>query len=210
MPKSLQQTFRTPGHLVTNHRPLLVCPHCALPFAEAPPAPFARQRCAGCGFTQHRNPAPGITLLLHSPAGKVLVGKRTESARYGGQWCLPGGYIEEEETFIDTAHREALEETGLDIALQGIINIVSNHLAPGHHTLVIVLLGVVVGGRQAAGDDLMELRWIDRHEHQGLAYAFEADQRIIDGFFAGDLHLLPIDRQAEARWATMQREPRDL
>lgn len=200
---SLQQTFRVPDHQLADPRPLLVCPHCTLPFAEATPPPFARQRCARCGYIHYRNPAPGITLLLHSPAGEVLVGRRAAGARYGGLWCLPGGYIEEEETFIDTAHREAREETGLDIRLQGIINVVSNHLEHGHHTLVIVLLGVVAGGKQVAGDDLIELRWINRQAHHRLTYAFEADQRIIDGFFAGDLHLLPIDQRAESHWPTV-------
>ena len=132
--------------------------------------------------------------------GKVLIGKRVETARFGGQWCLPGGYIELEESFIDTAHREVREETGLDIRVQGIINVVSNRLDDCHHTLVIVLLGVVVGGNQAAGDDLIELRWVDRQQHQSMAYAFAADQRIIDAYFAGDLVVLPIDAAAEEAW----------
>lgn len=202
----LLQSFCTSGHGAANAQRFQYCPRCATPFGAKQLRPFERQRCGACGYTHFLNPAPGITIILHSPAGRVLIGKRAATARYGGQWCLPGGYIEYEESFIDTAHREVREETGLDIRLQGIVNVVANRLDDRHHTLVIVLLGEVVGGRQAPGDDLVELRWVDRQEHHTLSYAFAADQRIIDGYFAGELLVLPIDAVAEASWAVPQRE----
>ena len=62
---------------------------------------------------------------------------------------------------LQTAHREVLEETGLKIRIEGIINVVSNHLDDLHHTLVIVLIGDVLGGYQNPQDDLTELKWID-------------------------------------------------
>ena len=74
------------------------------------------------------------------------MGKRCTTASYGGLWCLPGGYIEFEESFIEAAHREVFEETGLEIELEGVINVVSNLLDEQHHTLVIVLVGRVMGG----------------------------------------------------------------
>nr|WP_320012499.1 NUDIX domain-containing protein [uncultured Desulfobulbus sp.] len=146
----------------------------------------------------HLNPAPGTTIILHTPEGKILVGKRLPTASYGGLWCLPGGYIEFEESFIEAAHREVLEETGLEIEVEGVINVVSNLLDESHHTLVIVLLGRVTGGHESAGDDLAILRWVTQEEHEHIIYAFEADKRIIDVFFAGGYHLLPIDPKAEA------------
>lgn len=129
----------------------------------------------------------------------MLIGKRRETARYGNTWCLPGGYIEYEESFISTAHREVLEETGLEVRINGIVNVVSNQLDGIHHTLVIVLIGDALGERHAPGDDLTELKWIDRTSHQGIEYAFEADKRIIDCYFAGALQMLPIDSRIE-RW----------
>lgn len=196
----LYQHFSTSSAQAVNNQRLHYCPRCATAFAKAPLHHGARQQCAACGYTRFLNPAPGITIILHAPEGCVLIGKRADAARYGGRWCLPGGYIEFEESFIDTAHREVREETGLDIRVQGIVNVVSNQLDDYHHTLVIVLLGVVSGGWQAPGDDLIELRWVDRAAHQHTDYAFAADQRIIDGFFAGNLAMLPIDETAEQRW----------
>lgn len=45
----------------------------------------------------------------------------------GGQWCLPGGYIELE-GIVHRYRATASAETGLDIRVQGIINVVLNRL----------------------------------------------------------------------------------
>lgn len=193
----LHQSFRSSGSKAANNRWLRYCPYCAAPFRATALQPFARQHCTRCGYIHHLNPSPGITIILHANDNTILIGKRVTKARYGGLWCLPGGYIEYEESFIETAHREVREETGLEVRLQGIVNVVSNHLDDLHHTLVIVLLGTVIGGDEAAGDDLEALRWITQEQHLQIPYAFEADQRIIDVFFSGNFSLLPIDQGAE-------------
>jgi 8-oxo-dGTP pyrophosphatase MutT (NUDIX family) len=193
----LYQNFHTSGPRAANNRRLRFCPECGTPFAGTLLQPFHRQQCGSCGYRHYLNPAPGITTILHSTDNRILIGKRSPAARYGNLWCLPGGYIEYEESFIETAHREVREETGLEISLEGVINVISNRLDDFHHTLVIVLLGTVVGGDEAAGDDLVELRWVDQEEHRQTPYAFEADRRIIDSFFAGRLAVLAIDQQAE-------------
>ena len=189
--------FHTSSSQATDKRRLRFCPLCGTPFSEEPLTPFARQHCSACGYTHYLNPAPGTAVLVHAQDGRVLIGRRAQNARYGGSWCLPGGYVEYEESFLATAHREMREETGLDITLQGIASVVSNQLDDCHHTLVIVLIGVVCGGEPAPGDDLVELRWISREEHAHMTYAFHADAEIIDSFFRGNLHILPVqDPQA--------------
>jgi len=195
----LYQVFSHSGPLAGNNRRLRHCPQCGARFAERVLARFERQRCDRCAAVHHLNPAPGITMLVRSAAGEILIGRRRATARYGNRWCLPGGYIEYEESFIDTARREVREETGLEVRIDGIVNVVSNHLDDCHHTLVIVLLGEMVAGSPEPGDDLTALKWIDRHAHAGIDYAFEADRRIIDGYFAGGLQMLPIDARIEQR-----------
>lgn len=54
----------------------------------------------------------GAGLLLLTPHGTALFIRRSESGDHSGEWCLPGGGIEEGETAEDAACREAREEIG--------------------------------------------------------------------------------------------------
>ena len=60
------------------------------------------------------NPRVGIGVLIQNSKGEVLFGKRMGS--HGeGEWCFPGGHLDFGETIFDTAKRETLEETGLEV-----------------------------------------------------------------------------------------------
>lgn len=192
-PIHLQQVFSHSSDLAANNRRLAFCPACGTAFTGERLDKFERQRCPHCHRVQYLNPAPGVAVLIRDHQQRILIGRRSETTTYGGKWCLPGGYIEYEETFIEAAHREVLEETGLTIRLQGIINVVSNHLDDCHHTLVIVLVAERLAGEAVPGDDITELRWISDIEHRSIPYAFEADQRIIDCALTGHLPVLPVD-----------------
>lgn len=54
--------------------------------------------------------AAGILLL--SASGQALFLKRSAAGDHAGEWCLPGGKIEGDETPEDAARREFAEETG--------------------------------------------------------------------------------------------------
>lgn len=53
--------------------------------------------------------------FIFSGDGKLLIGKSIKGGAYDGQWIIPGGGIEENETKREALIREILEETGLDI-----------------------------------------------------------------------------------------------
>jgi ADP-ribose pyrophosphatase YjhB (NUDIX family) len=109
--------------------------------------------------------------------GYVLLGKRAGS--FGkGKWGLPQGYIEFEEDFLTAAKREVKEETGLVVEIRAILNVVSNFLSPGIHTLAIILLASVKTGEPRAADDLEALDWFPLSGPLPKM-AFEADEHII-------------------------------
>ncbi|MCY4231495.1 MAG: NUDIX hydrolase [Alphaproteobacteria bacterium] len=81
------------------------------------------------------------------------------------QWSIPGGKQERGETVRDAAHREIREETGVEIALIGLVDVVdgirrdNTGAAVSHYTL-IDFAAEWVSGEAVAGDDAAEARWI--------------------------------------------------
>jgi ADP-ribose pyrophosphatase YjhB (NUDIX family) len=133
------------------------CPACGAPMTTIQSGGRLRQACPGCGFVQHRNPAPAVSVLV-AEGERVLLGKRKGNPGRG-TWALPSGYIDFEEDFLAAAIREAKEETGLEVALGSILNVTSSFVSPSFHFLGIYLLARATGGELAAGDDLEEVRW---------------------------------------------------
>jgi 8-oxo-dGTP diphosphatase len=133
------------------------CPFCRTPLILAESDHRLRSTCPGCGFVQHRNPAPTVSVLVVD-GDRVLLGKRGGSPGKG-TWSLPSGYIDYEEDFLTTAIREAKEETGLDVEIRSIINVVSSFVSPRFHFLGIYVVARVAGGELGAGDDLEAVEW---------------------------------------------------
>jgi 8-oxo-dGTP diphosphatase len=167
------------------------CPFCGTQMALKEKGGRARLACPGCGFVQYRNPVPAVVVLIDHE-GCVLLGKRRGGSG-AGKWGLPQGYVEVDEDFITAAIREVKEETGLDVEIRSIINVVSNLLSPGLQTLAIVLPAGVVAGELCAGDDLETLVWVPLEEPLP-EIAFEADEYIIERYRQTKLERgLPVD-----------------
>jgi 8-oxo-dGTP diphosphatase len=168
-----------------------ICPFCGTQLTLKDAGGKTRPACLACGFIQYRNPLPGVVVLIEED-GFVLLGKR--NSEYGsGLWCLPQGFIEYEEDFLSAAIREVNEETGLEVEIQTIINVTTNFLAPGLHTLAVILQAVIVAGEPCAGDDMATLEWFPLNGPLP-ALAFEADGHIIERYRVMKLECgLPVD-----------------
>jgi ADP-ribose pyrophosphatase YjhB (NUDIX family) len=55
--------------------------------------------------------------VITDDQGRILLQRRTDS----GNWALPGGAMEMNESLTDSVIRETREETGLDIEVTGIV-----------------------------------------------------------------------------------------
>jgi 8-oxo-dGTP diphosphatase len=166
------------------------CPLCGTRLLLKEKGGRKRPACPNCGFVQFRNPVPGVVVVLEQD-GTVLLGKR--KGGFGeGKWGLPQGYIEFDEDFLTAAIREVKEETGLEVEIRSIVNVVSNLLSPRLQTLAIVLLATVVAGELCAGDDLETLEWVSLSGPLP-DMAFEADVHIIERYQKKKLAGLPVD-----------------
>ena len=76
-----------------------------------------------------------------------------------GTWALPSGYVEYEDDFLSTAVREVQEETGLEVGIESIVQVMSSFVSPRFHFLGLYLAARVLGGTLQAGDDLEAVEW---------------------------------------------------
>ncbi len=83
----------------------------------------ARAICDRCGYVQYDNPKI-VTGSVVAEGGRVLLCRRAIEPRRGF-WTLPAGYLELNETVAEGAAREALEEAGASILLDGVLAIYS-------------------------------------------------------------------------------------
>ena len=103
---------------------------------------------------------------------KVLLIKRGKAPR-AGDWGLPGGMQDTGETIIETAIREAREETGLEIEPLGIVTALDNIVrdAKGKvefHYTVVDVAAESHEGEPAAQDDAKDVRWATLEEVEEL------------------------------------------
>ena len=133
------------------------CPCCGTQLLLAERDQVLRPTCPACGFVQYRNPSPTVSVLVVD-GDRVLLGKRGGEPGKG-TWSLPSGYISYDDDFIHTAVREAKEETGLEVRVCSILNVVSSFVSPRYHFLGIYVTARVVGGQLEAGDDLDAVEW---------------------------------------------------
>jgi len=105
-----------------------------------------------------RSPALTVDVIIEiddgSVKGIVLVKRRNPPPG----WALPGGFVDYGETVEAAARREAMEETGLDVALARQFHVYSEPgRDPRGHTISVVFVGSATGSPKG-GDDAAEAR----------------------------------------------------
>jgi len=128
------------------------------------------------------NPSPRLAadIIIQFPDGEIILIKRGVEP-YKGSWALPGGGVEIGETVEQAAVREAKEETGLDIHLDGIVGVYSDPgRDPRGHTVSIVYHAVPIGGNMIASTDADDV--VKTGDFLNLPLAFDHGRIVKDWF----------------------------
>lgn len=102
--------------------------------------------------------------------GRVLLIRRLNPP-FQGLWALPGGFVDVGESCEEAVVREVREETGLDGGILKLVGVYSDPARdPRGHTVSVVYLCEVVGGKLSAADDAADARFFPFDELPGLAF----------------------------------------
>ena len=75
----------------------------------------------------------GVGAIIIDPAGRVFLAKRGREARNEcGKWEFPGGSVEFNETLEHALAREVMEEYGVEIEVQALLDVV-DHIIPSEN-----------------------------------------------------------------------------
>jgi ADP-ribose pyrophosphatase YjhB (NUDIX family) len=144
--------------------------------------------CSGCGFVFYLDPKIAVGTIIRTPppsgTDRIVLVRRAIDPGYG-KWVFPGGYVDRGETLTAAAIREAREECGLDVRLDGLVNIYSY---AGRAPVIVVYAATAVGGTLCADDECLETAEFDKSSLPWDHLAFRSTQDGLRDYLAGLLH----------------------
>lgn len=97
-------------------------------------------------------------------ANKLLLAKRSEESQVeAGKWCMPGGYMERDESGAQAVVREIMEETGYESEVISIFRIVDRPRMKGDDRQNIDFIYLVRAYQQVKNPDheVTQVQWFD-------------------------------------------------
>lgn len=130
-------------------------------------------------------PILGVGALILRGDEILLVERAREPLK--GYWSLPGGVVEVGEELEEAIRREVLEETGLEVLPESVVEIFERIMRdedgrPEYHYVLIDYLCTNACGEVMAGDDVSRTAWV-RREDLGSVRLTEGTLSVIEKAF---------------------------
>jgi 8-oxo-dGTP diphosphatase len=155
------------------------CVNCG---AELVPREVEGRMIEGCpndDFVLWRDPKVATAVVVEADGGVVLGRRAIEPAL--GDWCLPGGFVNDDEGPLEAAVRECLEEIGAEVEVTGLLGVY--HIAKREAPSMVGVgyrARVIDGGRLAPGKEMLELKVFPVDDLPDLA--FPSHRQILGDF----------------------------
>ena len=134
--------------------------------------------CPRCGGELERR------LLKATEPERLVLVRRAIDPGYG-KWVFPGGYVDRGEPLTTAAIREAREECGLDIRLDGLVNIYSY---AGRAPVIVVYAATATGGTLAVDEECLDAVLFEPASIPWDDLAFRSTHEGLRDYLAGLLH----------------------
>lgn len=166
-----------------HSHPINFCQVCGAPMVNAERFGKLRRACPACGYVHFDDPKVAAVVFIER-SGKVLLVRRAFDPERG-KWALPAGYIDYGEHPAKAAIREVREETGLTVAIAGLLDVQGGATEFGA-SIVIVYAARVVDGVAQALDDAEEVGWFGRSDPLP-EIAFASTRTMLEAWRSGRL-----------------------
>jgi len=156
------------------------CHFCGHPLIRKQVDDQYRLFCEHCHVPIYENPVPATCLVAVDKKNRLLMVKRSVAPKKGF-WCLPGGFMELQETPEGAALRELREETGLTGKIDRLLGVAANSSAQYDTVLMMGFLIQSSSGTLIAGDDADAAQWFDYPDLPEVA--FDSHRRFISQYY---------------------------
>jgi 8-oxo-dGTP diphosphatase len=133
--------------------------------------------CEGCGFIFYLGPKLVAGAIFELDGGVVLIQRSIEPGY--GKWTFPGGFVERGEVAEDAARREALEETGVETEVTGIVGL---YTYDGQIPAIAVFAARAVRGEPIPLDETMDVRSFPRDGLPWTEMAFPSTEQALKDY----------------------------
>jgi len=139
--------------------------------------------CSACGFVFYLDPKVAVGTIIRAADDRLVLVRRAIEPGYG-LWVFPGGYVDRGEEITSAAVREAREEAGLEVRLDGLVNIYSY---PGRPLIIVVYAATALSGELCTDDECLEAGLFTPEEIPWDSLAFQSTYDALQQYLAGRL-----------------------
>ena len=136
-------------------------------------------------------PIAGVGVVVFRNEEVLLV--KRKNAPYKGQWSIPGGKQRLGETVTQAAHRELMEETGVEVNELTLIDVI-DIMVPDeegeilYHYIVVDFRAYWMSGECSPGDDAQDVKWFNLNKIGSLSLLDKTRKTILKAAGKPDLN----------------------
>lgn len=128
-----------------------------------------RDVCSNCGNVDYKNWKVSAGVRIDNGGKVLLVRRAIEPGK--GKWHMPAGYVEIDETPIQAAEREALEETGYIVEAEKLVDCYLDTEDPRGNVIVLLYDARIIGGNPVTNAEVESIGFFSPEEISFLELA---------------------------------------
>ena len=137
--------------------------------------------CTRCAQVLYLDPKVAVGTIIRTEDQRLVLVRRAIEPGYG-LWVFPGGYVDRGEEVTGAAIREAREEAGLEVVLEGLVNIYSY----AHRSLIVIVYAArAIGGTLCIDEECLEARVFAPEEIPWEQLAFHSTTQALRDYLDG-------------------------